>query len=38
VWIRAREEAGTVRLTAKHPRLGSQTVEVVTRQVSAEVV
>jgi len=38
VWIRAKEEAGTVRLTAKHPRLGSQTVEVVTRQVSAEVV
>ena len=22
VWIRAREQAGTVRLTAKHPRLG----------------
>ncbi len=28
VWIRAREQAGTVHLTAKHPRLGSQTVTV----------
>ncbi|HEX3967487.1 MAG TPA: glycoside hydrolase family 2 TIM barrel-domain containing protein [Edaphobacter sp.] len=28
VWIRAREQAGTVRLTAIHPRLGSQTVEI----------
>jgi beta-galactosidase len=27
VWIRAKEEPGTVRLTAKHPRLGEQTVE-----------
>lgn len=27
VWIRAKETAGTVKLTAKHPRLGSQTVE-----------
>jgi len=27
VWIRAGEKAGTVRLTAKHPRLGSQTVD-----------
>ncbi len=27
VWIRAKEQAGTVRLTATHPRLGSQTVE-----------
>jgi beta-galactosidase len=27
IWIRARETAGTVRLTAKHPRLGAQTVE-----------
>jgi beta-galactosidase len=26
VWIRAKEQAGEVRLTAKHPRLGSQTV------------
>jgi beta-galactosidase len=36
VWIRAKEEAGTVRLTAKHPRLGSQTVEVAIRPVPAE--
>ncbi|WP_263366646.1 glycoside hydrolase family 2 TIM barrel-domain containing protein [Edaphobacter bradus] len=28
VWIRAKEQAGTVRLTATHPRLGSQTVEI----------
>jgi beta-galactosidase len=27
IWIRAKEEPGTVRLTAKHPRLGEQTVE-----------
>jgi len=26
IWIRANERPGTVRLTAKHPRLGSQTV------------
>jgi beta-galactosidase len=26
VWLRAREQAGTVRLTATHPRLGAQTV------------
>jgi beta-galactosidase len=28
VWIRAREQAGTVRLTGTHPRLGSQAVEI----------
>jgi len=28
VWIRAKGEAGTVRLTATHPRLGSRTVTV----------
>jgi len=28
VWVRAKEEAGVVRLTAKHPRLGSQVVEI----------
>jgi beta-galactosidase len=27
VWLRAQEQAGTVRLTAKHPRLGTQTIE-----------
>jgi beta-galactosidase len=36
VWVRAREEAGTVRLTAKHPRLGSQTVEIAIRPATAE--
>jgi beta-galactosidase len=28
VWVRAKEEAGVVRLTAKHPRLGTQVVEI----------
>ncbi len=28
VWLRAREEPGTVRLTAKHPWLGEQTAEI----------
>jgi beta-galactosidase len=27
VWIRTKEQAGVVRLTAKHPRLGSQAIE-----------
>ena len=27
LWLRAQEQPGTVRLTAKHPRLGTQTVE-----------
>ena len=38
VWIRAKESAGTVRLTAKHPRLGTQTVEFNLRAVPLEVV
>jgi beta-galactosidase len=28
VWVRAREQAGTIRLSAKHPRLGSQTITI----------
>lgn len=36
VWIRAKEEAGVVRLTAKHPRLGSQTVEFKLTAASSE--
>jgi beta-galactosidase len=28
VWVRAKEEPGNVRLTATHPRLGSQTIEI----------
>lgn len=38
VWIRTKEEAGTVRLTAKHPRLGTQTVEIAVRQAEAEAI
>ncbi|MCU1320404.1 MAG: Beta-galactosidase [Acidobacteriaceae bacterium] len=38
VWVRAKETAGTVKLTAKHPRLGSQTVEFKLSAVPAETV
>jgi beta-galactosidase len=38
VWIRAAEEAGVVRLTVKHPRLGSQTIELHTIAVPPETV
>jgi beta-galactosidase len=36
IWIRAKEEPGTVRLTAKHPRLGSQTIELTLQKAPAE--
>jgi beta-galactosidase len=36
VWIRATEQAGTVRLTAKHPRLGTQTIVLTLQEVPAE--
>jgi beta-galactosidase len=36
VWLRAKEHAGTVRLTATHPRLGSQTIELTLTAVAAE--
>jgi beta-galactosidase len=36
VWIRAKEEPGTVRLTAKHPRLGSQTIVLTLHAAPAE--
>ena len=36
VWIRAKESAGSIRLTARHPRLGTQTVELTSTAVSAE--
>jgi beta-galactosidase len=36
VWVRAKESAGQVRLTAKHPRLGSQTVEITLRRAEME--
>jgi len=36
VWIRAGEKPASVRLTAKHPHLGSQTVEFTLTEVPAE--
>ena len=36
VWLRAKEQAGKVRLTATHPRLGSQTLEFHLTAVPAE--
>jgi beta-galactosidase len=36
VWIRAKERAGIARLTARHPRLGSQTVSFTLREAPAE--
>jgi len=38
VWIRAREQAGIVRLTAKHPRLGSQTVSIELKAATPEMI
>ena len=38
VWIRAREQAGTLRLTAKHPRLGSQTVSIALTAATPETI
>jgi beta-galactosidase len=36
VWVRAGEEAGVVRLKAKHPRLGEQTVEFTLTATASE--
>jgi beta-galactosidase len=36
VWVRAGERSGEVRLTAKHPRLGTQTVTFTLREAPAE--
>jgi beta-galactosidase len=36
VWLRAKEQAGTVRLTAIHPRLGAQTITVTVQPATAE--
>jgi beta-galactosidase len=36
VWIRAGEFAGTVRLTARHPRLGEQSVSLTIGAVPEE--
>jgi beta-galactosidase len=38
IWVRAKEEAGTVRLIATHPRLGKQQVEFEVTSVDAETV
>jgi beta-galactosidase len=38
VWIRAKEEAGSVRLKATHPRLGSQTVELTLTAAPQELI
>ncbi len=36
VWIRAGEQPGIIRLTAKHPRLGTQTVEIKVNAAAPE--
>jgi beta-galactosidase len=38
IWIRAREQAGFVRLTAKHPRLGSRSIVLALHAVPSETV
>jgi beta-galactosidase len=38
VWILAKEDTGTVRLTATHPRLGSQAVELTLTAVPKELI
>jgi beta-galactosidase len=38
VWIRAKEQAGALRLTAKHPRLGAQTVSFTLTAVPEETI
>ena len=36
VWVRTREQGGTVTVTAKHPRLGEQSVSIAVRAVPPE--
>jgi beta-galactosidase len=36
IWIRAKEQQGTARLTARHPRLGSQTVSFTLHEATEE--
>src|SRR5271156_3273143 len=36
IWIRAKEQAGTVRVTAQHPRLGSQAIVLMLHEAPAE--
>jgi beta-galactosidase len=38
IWIRAREQAGSVRLTGKHARLGSQSITFVLQAVLGEAI
>jgi len=38
VWVRAKEQAGTVRLTATHPRLGSQSIQIALTSASPETI
>jgi len=38
VWVRAKEQAGRVSLTATHPRLGSQKVEIALTSAPAEMI
>jgi len=33
VWIRSKQTSGVIRLTAKHPRLGTKTVEIKVRAI-----
>jgi beta-galactosidase len=38
VWVRAKQEPGTVRVTAIHPQLGTQQIEIAVSAVAPEVV
>jgi beta-galactosidase len=38
VWIRAKEQAGTVRLTATHPVVGTQQIEIAVAAAEREIV
>jgi beta-galactosidase len=38
VWVRAKEQAGTASLTATHPRLGSQKVEIALTSAPADMI
>ena len=38
IWIRAKETAGTAQLTAKHPQLGTQTIDFTLKAVPKETI
>ena len=38
VWVKAKEAAGTIKLTARHPYLGSKTVEIRVKAAASEIV